>query len=430
MHTLLQLGGDAIDLFMMVGESVVLRPDQSRTRCESALAECSASLMRVDTSGCMPAAVIIATRHLGRYGGLVDLNFSSCQIGSRLPDLGIQIAACVTGARSLRRLNVSSNRLGPTAAVALLQALDSNKHIEAVDVSSNRLCGGWDRLDASGYAAVIAAASKLRSATAACVNMAENLSLSAKCIDSNGARELAECVRLLATSNSMESLDLQDNYLVHGTPHRGISTAFRESDASGMFLLGKALEAHGGLTSLNISDCRLGSVGAGIIASVVARSESLSSLNVAGSKLTQGSVTCITDGWPVYARDMAGINRLSKAIAANSKLTTLVLSGDDANSRPVTMLSTTEEADYSGMLLQAPGALLIAAFIPRCKQLRSINLCFNLIPEQALHLVVRRLLHCRDQAEPPLVKCEPQMKTNPRAFLSKPASVVVTRASK
>ena len=52
------------------------------------------------------------------------------------------------------------------------------------------------------------------------------------------------------------------------------------------------------------------------------------------------------------------------AIRALVKFT---FSGDEYDSKPVTIESSMTEANFSGKLLQASGAIMLAAFLPKCR---------------------------------------------------------------
>ena len=48
-------------------------------------------------------------------------------------------------------------------------------------------------------------------------------------------------------------------------------------------------------------------------------------------------------------------------------MTKLTISGDYDESEPVTIESSMTEADFSGKILQASGAIMLAAFLPKCR---------------------------------------------------------------
>ena len=45
----------------------------------------------------------------------------------------------------------------------------------------------------------------------------------------------------------------------------------------------------------------------------------------------------------------------------------LTISGDDSRSKPVTIETSMTEADFSGKYLKASGAIMVAAFLPKCR---------------------------------------------------------------
>ena len=48
-------------------------------------------------------------------------------------------------------------------------------------------------------------------------------------------------------------------------------------------------------------------------------------------------------------------------------LTKLTISGDESYSKPVTIKTSMTEADFSGKNLGASGAIMLAAFLPKCR---------------------------------------------------------------
>ena len=58
---------------------------------------------------------------------------------------------------------------------------------------------------------------------------------------------------------------------------------------------------------------------------------------------------------------------VSHYIRDNGAMKKLTISGDDADSEPVTIETSMTEADFSGKYLQASGAIMLAAFLPKCQ---------------------------------------------------------------
>ena len=55
------------------------------------------------------------------------------------------------------------------------------------------------------------------------------------------------------------------------------------------------------------------------------------------------------------------------AIPTSGALVKFTISGDQYNSKPVTIETTMTEANFSGKVLQASGAIMLAAFLPKCQ---------------------------------------------------------------
>jgi len=58
---------------------------------------------------------------------------------------------------------------------------------------------------------------------------------------------------------------------------------------------------------------------------------------------------------------------LVHAIKNSGALVKFTISGDDFDSKPVTLETTMTEANFSGKALQASGAIMLAAFLPKCQ---------------------------------------------------------------
>ena len=58
---------------------------------------------------------------------------------------------------------------------------------------------------------------------------------------------------------------------------------------------------------------------------------------------------------------------LSPAIGANRAMKKLTISGDQSYSKPVTIETSMTEARFSSKYLEASGAIMLAAFLPKCQ---------------------------------------------------------------
>ena len=67
-----------------------------------------------------------------------------------------------------------------------------------------------------------------------------------------------------------------------------------------------------------------------------------------------------TDG-PGFAKELA------IGVGANGALNKLTISGDSRRSEAVTIETSMTKADFSGKVLEASGAIMLAAFLPKCQ---------------------------------------------------------------
>jgi hypothetical protein len=63
---------------------------------------------------------------------------------------------------------------------------------------------------------------------------------------------------------------------------------------------------------------------------------------------------------------MSGVVALADVIPGMGALSKFTFSGDDSDSRPVTMETSMTTADFSRKGLYASGAIMLSAFLPKC----------------------------------------------------------------
>ena len=70
--------------------------------------------------------------------------------------------------------------------------------------------------------------------------------------------------------------------------------------------------------------------------------------------------------WP--GADGSGFAQgICKGLSGSRAISTFTFSGDSNDSKPVTMETSMVEADFGGKYLGASGAIMAAAFLPKCK---------------------------------------------------------------
>jgi hypothetical protein len=71
-------------------------------------------------------------------------------------------------------------------------------------------------------------------------------------------------------------------------------------------------------------------------------------------------------GYGGYTATPAGQRALADAIRDMRAILKFTFSGDDNDSKPVTMETSMVEADFSGKGLGVSGASMVGAFLPKC----------------------------------------------------------------
>eukprot|EP00935_MAST-01C_sp_MAST-1C-sp1_P001097 g1097.t1 len=196
-------------------------------------------------------------------------------------------------------------------------------------------------------------------------------------------------------------------------------------DADDAVVLADELPAKGALMIFDISKNQLYAAGGEAIAEALAGNQVMTELNIAGNDLgkidffnadmsmsgviaisnaipTMGALTSLNmsdnqlggyedcDGF--WISDMTGIKALAAAIPTCKALAKFTFSVQDryGNEGPrVTMETSMVRADFSNKGLGASGAMMLAAFLPKCQALASLDLSQNSIPAEEMGPIER-----------------------------------------
>jgi hypothetical protein len=71
-------------------------------------------------------------------------------------------------------------------------------------------------------------------------------------------------------------------------------------------------------------------------------------------------------GWSGENLDAAFAKEFAVGISGNGTISMFTFSGDRSDSKPVTMDTSMVEADFGGKCLGISGAIMAAAFLPKC----------------------------------------------------------------
>ena len=95
--------------------------------------------------------------------------------------------------------------------------------------------------------------------------------------------------------------------------------------------------------------------GAKALAEGLKNDKTMRELNIADNNITD------------YGRDMSGVIAIGDAIPTMGAMKKLTISGDESWSKPVTIHTSMIEADFSYKELGVSGAIMLAAFLPKCR---------------------------------------------------------------
>jgi hypothetical protein len=110
----------------------------------------------------------------------------------------------------------------------------------------------------------------------------------------------------------------------------------------------------------DISNNRLSAEGGKALAGALKGNQVMTELNIAKNRLGFKA-----EGYE--KADMSGVVAISDAIPTMGALAKFTFSGDHEYSEPVAIESSMTEADFRYKYLQASGAIMLAAFLPKCR---------------------------------------------------------------
>ena len=159
-----------------------------------------------------------------------------------------------------------------------------------------------------------------------------------------GTKAVAEALK---GNQIMTELNISSNY----AGMKGTGGA----DMSGVIAISDAIPTMGALEKLLMANNQMGTKEAGeALGRALAQNSVLKELDVSGNRYYDG------DSWKTDAGFSSGI---ADGIKNNGALE-IIIFGD---TQAVTMKSIMTEADFSGKQLGASGAIIVAAFLPKCQ---------------------------------------------------------------
>jgi Ran GTPase-activating protein (RanGAP) involved in mRNA processing and transport len=188
--------------------------------------------------------------------------------------------------------------------------------------------------------------------------------------------KLIQCSQLLI-------LNLSDCWNVYR--NGVVGQIFLKDVAAWMHTVCMVMESNSSLTVLDLSRNKIGSAGAKQLASAVQDHPALRSLDITNTRLDQIDDD---DDDEEFRRDtcLEGLVALCDVIKHHKVLTNLTFGGeydynedtcDEIRGDPVTITCSMTEADFSNQHLLSSGMIILAAFIPKCHSLQTIDISAN-----------------------------------------------------
>jgi hypothetical protein len=125
-----------------------------------------------------------------------------------------------------------------------------------------------------------------------------------------------------------------------------------EHDLGDAVLIANDISDMRALTSLDISKNCLYAEGTKLLAEALKSNQIMTALNISSNFVTEGG--------------MSGVVALADAIPDMVAISQFTFSGDGRGNMPVTMEISMTEADFSAKGLGQSGAIMVAAFLPKC----------------------------------------------------------------
>jgi hypothetical protein len=117
------------------------------------------------------------------------------------------------------------------------------------------------------------------------------------------------------------------------------------------------------LSSLSLKNNRLATKEGGkALAHTLANNSTLKELDVSSNNWMEYG----TDGMVQTGDGVGFAQELAAGIKDNGAMSRFTFSGDHYDSKPVTMETSMVEADFTGKVLGTSGAIMVAAFLPKC----------------------------------------------------------------
>ena len=127
----------------------------------------------------------------------------------------------------------------------------------------------------------------------------------------------------------------------------------------GIIAIANAIPTMGALVKFDISNNSLYEKGATTLAAALTGNQIMTELNMSKNNMTFAAGK--------GHGQKAGVTAFANAISTMGAMKKLTVSGDASDSRPVTIETSMTEADFRDKALGISGAIMLAAFLPKCR---------------------------------------------------------------
>jgi Ran GTPase-activating protein (RanGAP) involved in mRNA processing and transport len=278
---------------------------------------------------------------------MTELNLAGNQMGKEsagmfgLSDMSgvVALAGVISGMGAMSSLNLAENMIRAEGAKHLSAAIKGHKSLTILDISSNEI-GAYSSMADSGDDDGPWIASP------------------------EGPLAVADAVKDMG---ALKSLNISNNMLTRGALRKWVKSecfykrdwgkagGHYETDIQSVVILVDAIRGNGAMTKLDISKNNIMAEGGKALAVGLKGNQVMTELNISSNNLSN------------YGEDMSGVTAVANAISSMGVISMVIFSGDDYDmAKPITIDTSMVEADFGGKCLAVSGAIMIAAFLPKC----------------------------------------------------------------
>jgi GGDEF domain-containing protein/Ran GTPase-activating protein (RanGAP) involved in mRNA processing and transport len=296
--------------------------------------------------------------------------------------------------RTILKLNLSKNHIGPGGARSLADALTTNRTLTALDFSENNFTNHAKNME--GLQAFCRALTANPAIQAITFGESKPIHLSVTMAAADfSADEFGTCGASIASAfmlsrpMALSKITLPRDDSAKKVRRAIAATMMRSAVCNVQFIVCEEFSLEEGTTSMDLSGRKLpDALTVKLFAGALRRNRTLVELDISSSQIGRGGAedlaAALRDNISlsilhVHKNNLqpAGARCLGEAIATHPSLHTLSFSGDGRHSQPVTVDSTMRAVNLHGRQLGLSGGILLASFLHKCPALASLEVSAN-----------------------------------------------------